>query len=50
MISGHFQIPDAPGLGVEIDEDAVRRYAVDGIVGAYLDSERQDWFPVKPAY
>jgi L-rhamnonate dehydratase len=28
----------------------VRRYAVDDIVGAYLDSERQNWFPVKPAY
>jgi glucarate dehydratase len=50
MLSGRLQVPDAPGLGVEVDEDAVRRYAVDGIVGAYLDSERQDWFPVKPAY
>ncbi len=26
------------------------KYRVDGIVGAYLDSERRDWFPVKPAY
>ena len=50
MVSGRFQVPEGPGLGVEIDEDAVRGYAVDGIVGAYLDSERQDWFPVKPAY
>lgn len=45
-----FQIPQGPGLGVEIDEAALEKYTVDGIDGAYLDKERKDWFPVKPAY
>ena len=25
---GHMRVPQGPGLGIEIDEDAVRRYAV----------------------
>ena len=47
---GHFAVPEGPGLGVEVDEAALDRYRVDGIVGAYLDKARPDWFPVKPAY
>lgn len=50
LSNGRFAIPEAPGLGVDIDEAALERYRVDGIVGAYLDTERKDWFPVKPAY
>lgn len=47
---GRFAIPEGPGLGVEVDIEALDRYRVDGIAGAYLDSSRQDWFPIKPAY
>lgn len=47
---GRFAVPEGPGLGVEIDETALEKYRVDGIVGAYLDKARPDWFPVKPAY
>ena len=48
--SGHFAVPEAPGLGVDIDEAAVERYRVGEIAGAYLDAKRPGWFPVKPAY
>ena len=43
-------MPEAPGLGVEVDIDMLAKYQVDGIAGAYLDTSRKDWFPVKPAY
>ena len=26
---GHLVVPDGPGLGVEVDEEKLRRYAVD---------------------
>ena len=39
----------APGLGVEVDRGLVRAISPStGIAGAYLDSARPDWFPVKP--
>jgi L-alanine-DL-glutamate epimerase-like enolase superfamily enzyme len=47
---GRFAVPEGPGLGVDIDETVLEKYRVDGIVGAYLDKARPDWFPVKPAY
>lgn len=47
---GRFQVPEAPGLGVEVDIDMLAKYQVDGIAGAYLDTSRKDWFPIKPAY
>ena len=47
---GRFAIPEGAGLGVEVDVDALDRYRVDGIAGAYLDTSRKDWFPIKPAY
>lgn len=50
LAGGHFTVPDAPGLGVTIDREAVERYAVERIEGAYLDPSRPDWFPEKPAY
>ncbi len=34
---GRFDVPQAPGLGVTVDIDAVERYAVERIEGAYLD-------------
>lgn len=50
LTDGRFALPEAPGLGVEIDEDLVGSYRVDLIEGAYLDMNRPGWFPVKPAY
>lgn len=47
---GAFALPDAPGLGVEVDDQAINRFKVDGISGAYLDENRPDWFPTKPMY
>ncbi|WP_158626123.1 mandelate racemase/muconate lactonizing enzyme family protein [Arsenicitalea aurantiaca] len=47
---GRFAIPEGPGLGVEVDVEALERHRVDGIAGAYLDTSRKDWFPIKPAY
>lgn len=48
--NGKLDVPTAPGLGVEIDLDAVAHYEVPDIKGAYLDPERPGWFPTKPAY
>ena len=48
--NGRFQVPEGPGLGVDVDIEQLEKYRAPGIVGAYLDTERQDWFPVKPAY
>lgn len=47
---GHLPVPTGPGLGVEVDLEAVSGFAVEGIEGAYLDPDRPDWFPEKPAY
>ncbi len=47
---GTLTVRDGPGLGVDVDEDALGRYSVDAITGAYLDPRRPGWFPVKPAY
>ncbi|CDZ32961.1 Mandelate racemase/muconate lactonizing enzyme family protein [Neorhizobium galegae bv. officinalis] len=47
---GRFQVPEGPGLGVQVDVEMLEKYQVDGIAGAYLDTARKDWFPVKPAY
>ncbi len=27
IVDGHARLPTAPGLGIEVDEDAVRRFA-----------------------
>ena len=48
--NGSFPVPDRPGLGVEPDMALIERYVVDGIKGAYLDPDKPDWFPTKPAY
>jgi L-rhamnonate dehydratase len=47
---GTLTVPDRPGLGVDVDVDALERYRVDDISGAYLDPRRPGWFPTKPAY
>jgi L-rhamnonate dehydratase len=50
LTDGGFAVPVAPGLGVEPDVEALERYGVEAIQGAYLDPARPGWFPVKPAY
>jgi L-rhamnonate dehydratase len=50
IADGAMAVPTGPGLGVEPDLDAFERFRVSEIVGAYLDSARPGWFPVKPAY
>ena len=49
-VQGALDVPTGPGLGVEVDFQALARYEVDSIQGAYLDAARPHWFPVKPAY
>jgi glucarate dehydratase len=48
--NGAFVVPDAPGLGVEIDEAMIKAITVTQIKGAYLDDTRPGWFPTKPSY
>ena len=48
--NGHLTVPDAPGLGVEVDLDALERYRVNHVPPAYLDPDRPGWFSTKPAY
>jgi glucarate dehydratase len=43
-------VPLKPGLGVTPDLDKIERYQVREVEGAYLNSERPGWFPMKPAY
>jgi glucarate dehydratase len=47
---GALAVPEAPGLGVELDWDKVERYTTDHIHDAYVNRERPDWFTMKPAY
>jgi L-alanine-DL-glutamate epimerase-like enolase superfamily enzyme len=47
---GALQVPDRPGLGVDVDLALVQQYEVSEISGAYLDPRRPGWFPLKPAY
>ncbi len=47
---GGFDVPTAPGLGVDPDIASLEQLKVDGIAGAYLDPSRPGWFPVKPSY
>jgi L-alanine-DL-glutamate epimerase-like enolase superfamily enzyme len=47
---GAMSVRGGPGLGVDVDEDALEHYVVDAISGAYLDPSRPGWFPTKPAY
>ncbi|HVE48799.1 MAG TPA: mandelate racemase/muconate lactonizing enzyme family protein [Casimicrobiaceae bacterium] len=47
---GTLDVRERPGLGVDVDEDALTRFRVDTIEGAYLDPRRPGWFPMKPAY
>lgn len=50
LVDGGFAVPTGPGLGVDPVLALLERHRVSTITGAYLDPERPDWFPVKPAY
>ena len=50
LADGRFALPEGPGLGVIVNEEALERYAVSEIRGAYLDRERPGWFPTKPSF
>jgi glucarate dehydratase len=51
---GCFQVPDRPGLGVEIDHDKLEKYAryyqEKGEAGEFLDPFRPDWVPNLPLW
>lgn len=48
--AGSMRVPSGPGLGVELDEEKVARYAVTEIQDTYLDASQPGWFPTKPQY
>lgn len=48
--NGSYRVPESPGLGVEPQIEKILQYQVTDIVGAYLDSSKPTWFPVKPAF
>lgn len=50
LTQGAFALPEQPGLGVQVDVQKIEALTVQTIEGAYLDRERSNWFPVKPAY
>jgi glucarate dehydratase len=50
LIDGQCAVPTGPGLGVEPDLALVERLRTDRVRGAYLDVDRRDWIPTKPAY
>jgi glucarate dehydratase len=51
---GFLDVPDGPGLGVEVDWDAVARYnrlyQEQGQVNEFYDPRRPDWVPALPIF
>jgi glucarate dehydratase len=51
---GFLEVPDGPGLGVEVDWDAVekynRLYQKEGQVNEFYDPKRPDWVPALPIF
>jgi glucarate dehydratase len=51
---GHLQVPDGPGLGVEVDWDKVDRYHrlynEQGQVNEFYDTRRPHWVPALPLF
>ena len=53
---GSIAVPDGPGLGVELDEDRMRRYEElferegDYYARFHEDTRNPDWFPVNPGW
>lgn len=48
--NGTAEVPEGPGLGVEVCLEKIEKYETADIRGAYLDPDRPDWFAEKPAY
>jgi glucarate dehydratase len=51
---GHFEVPDEPGLGVELDRERLKKYAgyhtEKGEAGEFMDPFRPDWIPSLPLW
>lgn len=47
---GRAAVPQAPGLGVDVDPEKLETYRAESIVSAYRDPGRPDWFAEKPAF
>jgi glucarate dehydratase len=51
---GHFEVPDGPGLGVQLDWDKVakynRLYLQQGQVNEFYDPRRPNWVPALPIF
>jgi len=51
---GHIEVPQAPGLGVELDPDEVERYhrlyLESGAVNEFYDQQRPGWVPAIPIF
>ena len=51
---GHFEVPNGPGLGVEVDWDKVAKYhdlyMKAGHVNEFYDPWRPNWVPALPIF
>ncbi|PSO06408.1 hypothetical protein B9Q04_16200 [Candidatus Marsarchaeota G2 archaeon BE_D] len=51
---GYFRVPDGPGLGVEVDEKKLEKYAEvyrqQGDVNEFYDPARPNWVPILPIF
>lgn len=47
---GSFSVPDAPGLGVEVDEAKLEQYATTEFYSPYGRADDPRWFAPKPTY
>jgi len=48
--AGSFTVPEGPGLGVEVDEEKLKRYATTEFYSPYGRADDPTWFAPKPAY
>jgi len=52
--AGHIEVPQEPGLGVDLDPDEVERYhrvyLERGAVNEFYDPRRPDWVPAIPIF
>lgn len=45
LVDGYMEVPDKPGLGVELDEEKVAKYKSDEYFHAFYNEEKPDWVP-----
>ena len=50
LSAGQFEIPTEPGLGVQVDLQAIERFKTTVIESPYLNTSRPGWFSTKPQY